>query len=908
MNYITPKKEQHQIGGLQLCMSSIKMLILLVPMLFLITGVYGSPSDFVTKWNVTNGEIAFRINTGGTAVGYHISGATSINDTFSSSTLQTITITGLTHGINILTFTTPITNFTLNGLSSTQKQVITEVSQWGNNNEWASQGLANAFNGCSNLDVTATDVPDLSNAISLQSLFQGCSKLVNSNGSIGSWNIGNVTNISRMFWGCKEFNQNIGSWNTSAVTNMSWIFYDATIFNQNIGNWNTSAVTNMSNMFLSATAFNQDIGSWNTSAVTIMANMFFGATSFNQDIGSWNTSAVTNMSFMFFGASAFNQNIGSWNTSNATNMSGLFYSATTFNQDISNWNTEKVTNMSQMFRNATSFNQNIGSWNTGAVTTMNQLFLGAIAYNQNIGHWNTSAVINMNSLFDSAISFNQNIGSWNTEKVTNMSQMFRFANAFNQDLSKWCVNNIASKPDNFDQEATAWPDNVNTRPQWGSCPGSFITKWNVTNGEIAFRMNTEGKDVHYNMSGATTTSGIFQQSTMGTVIISGLTNGDHSLRITSPISNFSLNHLSTTQKQAITEVSQWGTANEWADEGLVNAFNGCSNLDVTATDIPDLSMATSLYAIFEGCAGLTNANGSIGNWNTENVNDMSRIFLGATLFNQNIGNWNTASVIHMQEMFEGATSFNQDLNSWDVSNVNHFGSMFKEATSFNGNIHNWDVSNATNMQMMFQDATSFNGDLSLWNVGNVQHMQWMFDGASIFNQHIGSWNTGTVKHMNSMFKGASAFNQDIGNWNTENVTDMDFMFKDASAFNQNLSKWCVEKINAKPENFDQGADAWEGDATTRPQWGNCPKSFVSKWNIKDDKVNVVVYPNPSNGSINIKVSDKNSCAYRLIDMQGKVIRNGMINGANTIDNLTAGMYKLIITSNDVQNVTSIIVH
>jgi len=50
-----------------------------------------------------------------------------------------------------------------------------------------------------------------------------------------------------------------------------------------------------------------------------------------------------------------------------------------------------------------------------------------------------------------------------------MRGMFSAASAFNQNLSGWCVPTIASKPNIFDQNATAWTL-PNSRPVWGTCP------------------------------------------------------------------------------------------------------------------------------------------------------------------------------------------------------------------------------------------------------------------------------------------------------------------------------------------------------------------------------------------------------------------------------------------------------
>ena len=194
------------------------------------------------------------------------------------------------------------------------KAKLLEVQNWGNI-AWTS--MERAFWGCSNMDVTATDVPDLSS----------------------------VTNMSFMFADASSFNQDIGGWDVSSVTNMIYMFSGASSFNQDIGGWDTSSVTTMQDMFRGASPFNQDIGGWDVSSVTNMGYMFRGASSFNQDIGGWDVSSVTNMFGMFEYASSFNQDIGGWDTSSVTTMQSMFFGASSFNQDISNWDIDQVTNL-----------------------------------------------------------------------------------------------------------------------------------------------------------------------------------------------------------------------------------------------------------------------------------------------------------------------------------------------------------------------------------------------------------------------------------------------------------------------------------------------------------------------------------------------------------------------------------
>jgi len=48
-----------------------------------------------------------------------------------------------------------------------------------------------------------------------------------------------------------------------------------------------------------------------------------------------------------------------------------------------------------------------------------------------------------------------------------MTFMFLGASEFNQDLSGWCVEQISSRPSEFDTDATSWTE---PRPIWGTCP------------------------------------------------------------------------------------------------------------------------------------------------------------------------------------------------------------------------------------------------------------------------------------------------------------------------------------------------------------------------------------------------------------------------------------------------------
>ena len=73
-----------------------------------------------------------------------------------------------------------------------------------------------------------------------------------------------------------------------------------------------------------------------------------------------------------------------------------------------------------------------------------------------------------------------------------------------------------------------------------------------------------------------------------------------------------------------------------------------------------------------------NFNNSLDNWVTDNVTNMSEMFINATIFNQPLNSWNVSSVTNMSAMFAIADKFNQPLDTWNVSSVTNFDDMFNQ--------------------------------------------------------------------------------------------------------------------------------------------------------------------------------------------------------------------------------------
>ena len=269
----------------------------------------------------------------------------------------------------------------------------------------------------------------------------------------------------------------------------------------------------------------------------------------------------------------------------------------------------------------------------------------------------------------------------------------------------------------------------------------------------------------------------------------------------------SINLGSSTDARYLMSIEQWGDAS-W--NRLHGAFRGASNMVYRATDAPDLSRVTNMYAMFSRA---TSFNGDISSWDVSSVTGMSDMFYGATSFNGDISGWDVSSVTDMSGMFQGADSFNQPLNTWDVSSVTDMSGMFRNAASFNQDLSTWDVSSVTDMSKMLRGASSFNQPLNTWDVSSVIDMSEMLSGASSFNQPLDTWDVSSVIYTVSMFSYATSFNQPLNGWDVSSVTHMPLMFLGATSFNQPLNGWDVSSVTYMTRMFE-GASSFNQPLNT----------------------------------------------------------------------------------------------
>jgi len=493
-----------------------------------------------------------------------------------------------------------------------------------------------------------------SNVTNLSNMFYnsyyGSGKFMIFNQSLTGWNVSKVTTTAGMFKYC-EVNAPINNWNLTAITDMTGMFESSFIFNNTLNNWTIgSTITNMSRLFYNCREFDQNLSSWTfipqlpTQGVDC-SFMFYWCDKFNnggQPL-TW-TIRIKDASFMFSIARKFNQNIGSFLFStNLTSLSKMFSVAELFNNggspDINNWqltgtspviadlmferaavfnqpinNLFSITplwNAQEMFKDATAFNQNIESWKFAGHSTygfsIEGMFLNATSFNNgnspNINNWNFSGYggpTTFSSMFENATSFNQPIGNWILpSSLSATSRMFAGATSFNQDISTWnalyCVDTNSM----------------------------FLNATAFNNGGQPMPLNDifsyPGKDTSSMFAGCVS----FNQNINGIINASGLLGSPANYMFDGCISF-------NNGGQPLNPLEIYGDAQYM--------FKGCTSFN---QNVGQINFSSGLVdGLFYGCTIFNNGESpDINDSAVFDIPSMNDMFYGCTAFNQSLQNW-----------------------------------------------------------------------------------------------------------------------------------------------------------------------------------------------------------------------------------------------------------------------------
>ena len=173
----------------------------------------------------------------------------------------------------------------------------------------------------------------------------------------------NLTDMSWMFYGCKNLESIHFVGNASKVTSLYYTFGSCSkLTSLDLNSWDTSCVSNMGSVFSNCRALSSlDINQWNTSMVNDMSDMFNYCTGLTSlDLSSWDFSNVVNTSYMFCDCTnLYDLYINNYNDSwNISNMNSMFSGCSSlYSVDLSYWYTYNLQDTSYMFCNCSNLSE-----------------------------------------------------------------------------------------------------------------------------------------------------------------------------------------------------------------------------------------------------------------------------------------------------------------------------------------------------------------------------------------------------------------------------------------------------------------------------------------------------------------------------------------------------------------------
>ncbi len=731
---------------------------------------------------------------------------------------------------------------------------------------------------------------------------------------ISAWGPLQLGNDGAYFWGASNLNLTATDGpDLTSTSNLSNTFLNATTVNADLSGWDVSGVTNLTGMFRGATSFNGDVSAWNVGAVTTMNGTFRGATSFNRDISGWDVSSVTNMTSMFRGATAFDQNLAEWDVTAVLDMPSMFDSAgvsrTNYDSLLIGWAAQNV-------KPDVVFDAGSAKYTSGPASTAHdelteddgwQITDGGITSAPNApttvntsradtgatATWN-EAVSNNEAVLEyvATISPSPNTGSATCSVTPPATRSCTWSSLNNGETYSITVTtpmtslvyrhhrrrvevipevDIPAAPvvTEFDALALDASARVKWTPGGGggtptsytvtSSPGSSTCVANVSDSTCVVEGLTNGTDYTFtvtatNPGGTSDPSSASNSVTPGPVFEtvwdttdvdpggSGLQqirlplvedgqydfivdwgDGNFSNIVTGDVDAGNLSGVTHSYESGgVKRLTITGTINGWNfQQGVAGSHERLKLQEVVSWGSLRLGTPTVQGEYFKGTTNMAvNATDAL---DLTGTTSLASAFQDAPAFNGAISNWDVSAITDLSSMFTGATSFNQPLTDWAPGNVTTMANMFAGATAFNKDLTGWgNLSKVTTMAAMFDGASAFDGEVAWTNLEDLSTTEGMFNNADAFNQAL-DWpvTQPALTNTSGMFSGTALFNGDVSTLDMSDVTDATDMFKNAAAFNQPVSAWTlgsavdISDMFSGATAFNQDISGWDFEGVTR---------------------------------------------------------------------------------------------
>jgi surface protein len=331
-----------------------------------------------------------------------------------------------------------------------------------------------------------------------------------------------------------------------------------------------------------------------------------------------------------------------------------------------------------------------------------------------------------------------------------------------------------------------------------STPSSF--KSNDDQFQIVVFTGTGGGTFDYNVDWG---DGNTDSNVTGNITHTYASIGTYDVKITGSFPN--IYFFNRYDRHKVLEIKNWGTG-EW--EYMRNAFYGCTNMVITATDQPDFSRINNFYRAFTGCTNMTLPSPDYtANWVTSNCIGIESMFSNCdSITSLDCSGWDVSNVVFFQYCFTQMDNITEiDMTGWDTTSGSNFYQMFylsRNLTSLPGiEDFRFRTSGIVDLQFMFRDLRVFYGnnndgvfDLSGWNITstNVANIRNMFRNMyEIKRIDMSTWDMSSVTNLSYMFTLCYDLEtiNGIENWDVSSCTNFAGIFQGCRNLDANVSSW-----------------------------------------------------------------------------------------------------------------------
>lgn len=281
------------------------------------------------------------------------------------------------------------------------------------------------------------------------------------------------------------------------------------------------------------------------------------------------------------------------------------------------------------------------------------------------------------------------------------------------------------------------------QPADNALQAPFITTWKTTAADEPITLPADGtNNFTVNWGDGTPVETV---TTMNPSHIYAIP-GDYDVSIVGAAGRWSM---SVPMKDKIVDIKQWGAIKF---KSLYSGFSGCSNLNISATDKPDLSTCTAMRAVFKDCTSLTHID--LSGCDISLATIMDNMFSGCTeLISCNLSGVTAAPTMALSTMFTGCAKLQTlDFRGFDVSAITAWINAFKGCTTLTEikGIETFDMSSVTRIQGFFQNCTSMvSFPIAGWDMSSMTAPYSFASGCHIpiaeYDAILLAWSQQTVK-------------------------------------------------------------------------------------------------------------------------------------------------------------------